>query len=315
MRLKFVLYCFYSEDLICSCMNKSIWLYLILLGSFFVSCNSSHRDERRVVMDWMGQELHIPELEYQIKDIPIQIDLADADFKIINYVDSTGCISCRLKLQAWDNVINEFASIDDIDIKLLTIIHANNKKEVQYLLKLDNFLHPVAIDCENAFFKYNQLPERAEYHTFLLDSDNKILAIGNPVANPKIKQLYANIINGENGVEYEEDNHDNNYNDDMLFSRTTKSLGVVYTNDTVRVPFNLENRSNKTYSIQALLPSCDCTSAKASVSVIPPDSTAIIEVEYKPDSIEGSFRQYIDVFFNEKNSPERLIIYGYTKSS
>lgn len=293
-------------------MNKSIWLYNIIFGCVFVSCNSLHRDEKRVVMDWIGQELFIPELQYQIKDIPIQIDLNGADYKIINYVDSTGCISCRLKLQSWDNVINEFTSMDDVDIQCLTIIHANNKKEVQYLLKLDNFLHPVAVDSKNVFFKDNQLPEKAEYHTFLLDSDNKILAIGNPVTNPKIRQLYKTIISEDNNGECE-DKHDYNYNDSISFRSTAKSLGVIHTNDTIHVPFYLENRSNSTYSIQELMPSCDCTSAKASAFVIPPDSTATIEVEYKSDSISGSFRQYIDVFLNEKNDPERLIIYGYTK--
>lgn len=277
-------------------------------ASALVSCNSSHNhDEKRVVMNWIGQEIYIPEnLEYQIKDIPIQVDLNDADYKIINYVDSTGCVSCRLKLPLWDNVINEFASIEDVDIRFLTIIHSNNKKEVQYLLKLDNFLHPVAVDRENAFFKDNQLPKRSEYHTFLLDSDNKIMAIGNPVTNPKIKRLYKSLMS--------EDNNDNpDYNDNKLFASTTKPVGIIQTNDTIRVPFYLENRGTDTYSIQALMPSCDCTSAKASATIIPPDSTAIIEVEYKSDSVSGYFRQYVDVFFNEKNDPERLIIHGYTK--
>lgn len=35
------------------------------------------------------------------------------------------------------------------------------------------------------------------FHTFLLDKDNKVLAIGNPIHNPKVKELYLKIIQGE----------------------------------------------------------------------------------------------------------------------
>ena len=34
------------------------------------------------------------------------------------------------------------------------------------------------------------------FHTFLLDKSNKIIAIGNPIHNPKIKELYLKIIQG-----------------------------------------------------------------------------------------------------------------------
>ena len=33
--------------------------------------------------------------------------------------------------------------------------------------------------------------------SLLLDKDNKVVAIGNPVHNPKVKELYLKIIQGE----------------------------------------------------------------------------------------------------------------------
>ena len=38
------------------------------------------------------------------------------------------------------------------------------------------------------------------FQTFLLDKDNKVLAMGNPILNPKIKELYLKIIRGNDIV-------------------------------------------------------------------------------------------------------------------
>lgn len=35
------------------------------------------------------------------------------------------------------------------------------------------------------------------FQTFLLNRNNKVLAIGNPIHNPKIRELYVKIIRGE----------------------------------------------------------------------------------------------------------------------
>ena len=35
------------------------------------------------------------------------------------------------------------------------------------------------------------------FQTFLLDRNNRVIAIGNPIYNPKVKELYLKIIKGE----------------------------------------------------------------------------------------------------------------------
>lgn len=39
------------------------------------------------------------------------------------------------------------------------------------------------------------------FQTFLLDKNKKIVAIGNPVLNPKIKDIYLNIILGQSNID------------------------------------------------------------------------------------------------------------------
>ena len=42
----------------------------------------------------------------------------------------------------------------------------------------------------------NHFPENETYQCFLLDSINKVMAVGNPIRNPKVWDLYKQIITG-----------------------------------------------------------------------------------------------------------------------
>ena len=41
------------------------------------------------------------------------------------------------------------------------------------------------------------LPQESYFHTFLLDSTNNIILVGNPLNNLKIKSLYFECINDD----------------------------------------------------------------------------------------------------------------------
>lgn len=53
------------------------------------------------------------------------------------------------------------------------------------------------MDSANSFERNISLFQKSEFQTLLLDRNNRIVAIGNPVHNPKIKDLYLKIIQGK----------------------------------------------------------------------------------------------------------------------
>ncbi|MDR3266230.1 MAG: hypothetical protein LBT24_01490, partial [Tannerella sp.] len=67
-------------------------------------------------------------------------------------------------------------------------------KEIKQLLKQNGFIYPVFIDIDNKIFALNNFPKEQEYQCFLLDKDNKVVMVGNPVLNPAIWKLYKKII-------------------------------------------------------------------------------------------------------------------------
>lgn len=77
---------------------SSIFLAVILIIT--LSCNDKLSKERyRAISNLVGKELIIPDdLQFKVMNKHVSFDLGKEDFKIITYVDSTGCTSCNMNL-------------------------------------------------------------------------------------------------------------------------------------------------------------------------------------------------------------------------
>ncbi len=50
-------------------------------------------------------------------------------------------------------------------------------------------------DSAMVFVRSNPaVPDNSDYHTFLLDRDNRVVLVGSPVGNPKMWELYKSTI-------------------------------------------------------------------------------------------------------------------------
>ncbi len=276
---------------------KSI-IFTTPIALALVACQLSDANQRKVVAEWSGREISIPEnLSFQISTTDIEIDLDAPDFKVINYVDSNGCTFCRMKLAQWNGVIDEFKALPGVDIEILTIVNTVDIPEILFQINQSNYLHPIAIDSANVFDRTNILPTETDYHAFLLNADNEVLAIGNPVNNPKIKDLYRNIILEKSDIE-------------RFGALKSKSLGILSPGDIATVSFSLSDANSPKPHILDIIPSCDCVSA--SVNTRSNLGNDVI-VTFVADSAKGSFIRHVDVFYHEKENPDRLTIYGYIK--
>jgi hypothetical protein len=91
--------------------NSFFKILAISLSVFCFSCNDNSNKSvvRKVVAEWTGKEIKFP-AENQclsiMKDTAC-IDLYRDNYKILLYVDSLGCTSCRTKLGEWKNLINQ----------------------------------------------------------------------------------------------------------------------------------------------------------------------------------------------------------------
>ncbi|HJD12060.1 MAG TPA: DUF1573 domain-containing protein [Candidatus Phocaeicola caecigallinarum] len=86
---------------------------------------------------------------------------------------------------------------------LCIFFHPKDARELTYLTRRDGFTYPACFDREDAFNRLNRFPSEMALQTFLLDKDNRLVAIGNPVHNPQVKELYLNIIGGKRSASAE----------------------------------------------------------------------------------------------------------------
>ena len=175
----------------------------VIAITFCTICFSSCKDIRResaekIVKEWTGKEIKFPQELYctSMGRDTICVDLYSNNYKILLYVDSIGCTSCRLKLQEWKKIINEADTVLSKSVEFIFFFQPKQKDErdLQQIFKSNGFKHPVFIDKKNVIHRLNNLPSSPEYQCFLLDKDNKVVIVGDPSTNKGIWALFKKVI-------------------------------------------------------------------------------------------------------------------------
>lgn len=159
--------------------------------------NNYKRDEKaRIIEEWIGKEIIFPEVMTDVLTGDT-VDISDADFTILTYVDSTGCTGCNMKLPLWSKFIESLDSIaTDYEVLPLFIVNANNENDLSHVIRRNKYEFPVINDTIDSINLINHFSEESTYRTLLLNNKRQVIAIGNPVINNLVADLYSSIISG-----------------------------------------------------------------------------------------------------------------------
>ncbi len=173
-----------------------LFLFLIVVSSF--SCK-----EFKLKQDI--KKLKSREIKVSTDKMICQINGKDTTFnnfynnkmKMVVYYDSLVCSPCSAKkIRLWNNEIDSMKVLNP-DFKYY-FIFAPKKEDENTLFSTFmeyKFNYPVFIDVNNVFRKENpHLPDNLSLHTFLLDKNNKVVLVGNPIHNTKIKEMYNDVV-------------------------------------------------------------------------------------------------------------------------
>ena len=177
-------------------MVKNIPLLFLLFSFALFSCGNEKKEEiTRMVTEWQGKEILFPTnstFTIQGKDT-VSVNM-NAEHKILVYVDSAGCTSCRLQLNKWKEFMAKVDSVAKEPVQFLFYLAPKSVKEARYITRRDDFTYPMCIDLKNEINSKNKFPKEDTFHTFLLDVENKVQIIGNPIHNNAVRELYLNAI-------------------------------------------------------------------------------------------------------------------------
>ena len=98
--------------------------YIIaILLLFLVSCKDNKREHAlNVLQNWNSKELIFPsELYFTIngKDSVDYSVSSQSQYKVVVYVDSVGCTSCKLRLPAWKSFMSQVDSLASNSVQFL----------------------------------------------------------------------------------------------------------------------------------------------------------------------------------------------------
>ncbi len=291
------------------------FLFILFVPFMLLSSCSNLEKKRQVVSaieQWIGKELLYPNstiFTIQGVDTLDNAFLEEYSYTIVSYVDSIGCTSCKLQLNRWNIFMQEVDSISKKKVNLNFIFHPKNVQEIINILKVNAFKHPVWIDINDSFNKLNHLSSNMSFQTFLLDKDNKVVSIGNPIYNPQVKELYLNIIQGK---QLGRENKSKHIITKVSIDRSSVSMGSFDWQEEQKSAFTLKNTGDKPLVIQDVTTSCGCTTVAYSKEPLQLGGATTLEVVYKAERPEH-FDKTITLYCNTDNSPLTLKISGDAK--
>lgn len=257
----------------------------------------------RLVQEWNGKEIRFPShpvfTRFVTDTVPYRIP--KNDYKVVVFVDSVGCISCKLQLPKWKEFMHEVDSLCEGKVSFVFFFQSADVKELRYILRRDGFSLPVCIDADDSFNSLNHFPGEMMFQTFLVDSENRVKVIGNPIHNLSVKDLYLKELAG--------------IKSDPLPVTTVHSdsveyhYGTVGENQTESKKVILHNTGKEVFRIKGVTTSCDCMTVEYGWDEIQPGESVVLTVKYKAEE-PGDFWRTITIYGNIPDQSITLDFWG-----
>ncbi len=291
--------------------------YGILFFFLLCSCADTKKKELlSLVEQWKNKEIVFPANPVFTVQGSDTVDYLIGDsYKILCYVDSSGCTSCRLQLPRWKELIATLDSLVASDtlgpvppVQFLFFFVPKRKVDIYYSLRTSNFSYPVCIDQKDSLNRLNHFSSDERFQTFLLNEENRVVAMGNPVHNPKIKELYLGIITGKKVSA-----SSTKLQTTVTLDKETVDMGTFDPEHEQIAEFILTNTGEAPLVIEDVATSCGCITVEYGKEPVQSGKQVALRVKYKADHPEH-FSKTITVYCNAQGSPFKLKVKGNAES-
>ncbi len=172
-------------------MKNSIFFVVFVVGSLF-SCVKKDRIRSEIEM-LSNQKVSFVNSFVELRcNSNVQLDsLLKKEIKIVSYISDISCSSCGVK--TLKIMQREIKKIDD-RIAYIIVLYSDNQSFLEMADSLSLDL-PLMYYDSKIFGEKNNLEEvLARNRTFLLNKDNEIILVGEPLGRGELTQLYKKCI-------------------------------------------------------------------------------------------------------------------------
>ncbi|MBE6332730.1 MAG: redoxin domain-containing protein [Bacteroidales bacterium] len=172
-------------------MKYHYYLHLILFCITSTSCDNRSY-ESKLISAWSNRTIVFPSNRVYTRYGKDTIQLTDQleGTKILVYVNSSNCMSCKLNLGKWKEFHKEIQDSIQQEVPILFHISSESVKSIRRMLIENDCDFMVCIDSNDSINKLNKFPNNPRHSVFLLNEKNSVLLIGNPIHNDILKHLY-----------------------------------------------------------------------------------------------------------------------------
>lgn len=177
-------------------MKAKLSIIGTMICLLFFGCKSEKEQVRDKIEEMKSRPIELCLDKMECRRNPLS--KLNKKYTMVVYVDSAECSSCALsKLRFWNPLIAE-AKKKQLDIDYVFILAPKKKdmEDVNVELEITDLQSSIYVDTAFAFKKNNKdLPKENKYHSFLLNTEGKVILIGSPIANKKIMDIYKSTVN------------------------------------------------------------------------------------------------------------------------
>lgn len=177
-------------------MKAKLSIIGMMICLLFFGCKSEKEQVRDKIEEMKSRPIELCLDKMECRRNPLS--KLNKKYTMVVYVDSAECSSCALsKLRFWNPLIAE-AKKKQLDIDYVFILAPKKKdmEDVNVEQEITDLQSSIYVDTAFAFKKNNKdLPKENKYHSFLLNTEGKVILIGSPIANKKIMDIYKSTVN------------------------------------------------------------------------------------------------------------------------
>lgn len=284
---------------------KPLDLIILLLTIFLSACQDKQKEIiTLLVKEWQGKQILFPEnmVFTRFASDTTNFVIPTSDYKVLVFVDSIGCTSCKLQLSRWKEFIRYTDSISQKNIPFLFFFQFADQWEIHSLLIRENFDKPICLDRSDSLNQLNHFPKDIRFQVFLLDKNNKVVVIGNPVHNPNVKELYLEEISRKQPVAPIQTT--------VKVEKESLLLETIPLGKSKDTLFKLVNTGDQPLVIIDVTTTCGCAQTLFDKHPVQPGESLHIKVGVTPEN-KGLFDETITVKCNT-NQLIKLNIRGNT---
>lgn len=177
--------------------------FIILLFVYcllFTACKDSKQKMQDDIRHMQSSPISMPysDMVCWAEDSISPIELCQkAKLKLVHYVDSVQCTTCYLQKIAQHNKLYQLEHESNLRFVNVFVIAPGSKTKQSLLSDYKNKLLPqvLFVDTARIFARKNKaIPSEEMYHTFLLNENDSVILVGNPVIYPKIAKMFHSIV-------------------------------------------------------------------------------------------------------------------------